>query len=180
MRSSASPSRSSTARANWTGDCGPAVIEVAVDDGARVDVAVAARVARHREVLGRGARVRALVEQAGAREAGGGAADRGDRHAGGEEALRRRGERGAAVRVPQLPARQDQQVAAGRVEVGEQRVGTIRSPPIVVIGAGDSATVTTSNAGAGEAPRAELGEQVAGLPVGQTVVDGDMRGAVGS
>ena len=71
---------------------------------------MAARTAGRGQILGRGARVATLVEQAGAGEAGRRAADRRHRDAGLQEALGRNGERLAAALVPNLGSG-DEQVA---------------------------------------------------------------------
>ena len=85
-----------------------------------------------------------LVEQAGACQPGRRPADRGHGNAGGEEAGGGVREGATAALVPQLGAGQDEQVARGGIEVGEQCVGEHAHPPMVVTGSRDSATVTTS------------------------------------
>jgi hypothetical protein len=117
--------------------------QVAVDDGALLDVMVAACLAGRREVLGGGTRVAALVEQTRAGQARSGAADRSDPDPGIEEAPRGGGECSAA-HIPH--------VGSGRIKIslaaGSRSPTTapdaIRMPPIVVVGSGASATVTTS------------------------------------
>jgi hypothetical protein len=97
--------------------------QVAVDDGALVAVAIAARVAGRREVLGGGARVVAVVEHARPGEAEGGAADRRDRDSRLEEAPRGGGERFPAAGIPHVGPREYEDLARGRIDVREQSVG---------------------------------------------------------
>ena len=87
----------------------------------------------------------ACVQQAGAREPGGRAADRRHRHAGVEEAPRSLGERLAAALVPQLRAGQDSSALSAGSSSASVMSGTIRTPPMLVIGSALSATVTISN-----------------------------------
>ena len=118
--------------------------QVAVDDCALVDVVIAARVAGRRQVLGGRARVPALVEQPGAGEARRRAADGGHRNAGLEEPLRGSGERHPSAGIPQLAAGEHEDVARAGSRSSSSASGTMRTPPMVVIGSRDSATVTTS------------------------------------
>ena len=106
--------------------------EIPVYDCAVVDVVVPARITGGHQVLGCRAGVAALVQKAGSGKTGRRTTDSRDRNTGVQETRSGRGERLPTPGVPHVGARQDEQIAIGGVD----------SPPIVVMGLRDSATVT--------------------------------------
>ena len=84
----------------------------------------------------------------------------------------------AAPGVPEVGAGQDQEVAVGRVEIGHERVRQEADAAHRRHGLGRLGDGHDVERRAGEAPRAQLGEQVADLPVGEGVVDGDVCGVI--
>jgi hypothetical protein len=114
------------------------------------------------------------VKQAGAGQAGGGTADRGDRHARIKESAGGVGERRAAAQVPHLGTRQDQQIAVSGVEFGNQRIGghadsAHRGDGFKRLGHRDDVEPH-----AGEPSRTQFRKQVTDLPVGECVVEAEM------
>jgi hypothetical protein len=145
--------------------------EIAVDHSALVDVAIAAAIAGRREVFESRAGVVALVEQTGTSQTRGGTADRRDRHACLEEAPCGFGERLPAADIPHVGAGQDEQVAVGRLQVADQRVGqhantAHRRDRFERFG--DRHHVEPN---AGEPPGSQFRKQVTDLPVGERVVE---------
>jgi hypothetical protein len=116
----------------------------------------------------------ALVKQPGAGKAGRGPADGRHRDPGIEKAPGGSGERLPAAGVPHLGTRQDEKIAVGGLQVGEQSVGhhpeaTHRRDRLERLGDRDHVDARSR-----EAPRSKLDEEVTDLRIGEPVVEGDM------
>ena len=89
-------------------------------------------------------------------------------------------ERLPAAGVPDVRARQDQQVAVGGIEFGDQRVGhhphsAHRGDRVTRLGHRDDVEPD-----AGEAARAQFRNEVPDLPIGERVVEADVCSPVAS
>lgn len=143
MRSDAKPRRPSVARElDWRLRSGSD--QIAVDDSPLVDVVLAAGIPGHSEILGGGARVSTVVKYPAAGEAGGRAADRGHRDLGPQEAF------AASTKTAPPPASHISPPARMSTSLSDgsssarAASGSIRTPPMVVMGLRASPIATTS------------------------------------
>ena len=97
--------------------------QIAVDNGAGIDVPRATAVPRRWQVTGRRAGVLVVVQDASTGQPGGRTADRRHRHAGVQKLPGEGDERVPTARVPDTGPRKDEQVAVLRIDVGDHSVG---------------------------------------------------------